>query len=198
MILSLNVPLNCLTYPCFKDNLQGGGTITMNDELFQLIMERRSIRTFKDERIREDEINRILDAGSWAPSGLNNQPWRFCVIQSGETQEKIAECTRYSRTVEEAPVLIVVLYHLPSGYHREKDYMSIGACVQNMLLQIHAMGLGAVWLGQILNQANDVMKILDLTDDYELAAVIALGYSDENPIKGRKSLQELIVYNDSP
>jgi nitroreductase len=169
----------------------------MNDELFQLIMERRSIRSFTDQRIREDELNRILDAGSWAPSGKNNQPWRFAVIHNEETQNQIAGCTKYSDIVENAPVLIAVLYHLPSGYHREKDYMSIGACLQNMLLQVHAMGLGAVWLGEILNRASDVMEILNLTDDYELAAVIALGHSDENPTKGRKSLEELVVYNDS-
>ncbi|MEA1923408.1 MAG: nitroreductase [Pseudomonadota bacterium] len=162
----------------------------------QLICERRSVRHFSDRQPTENQIDAILEAGRWAPSGLNNQPWRFAVIRDPELQSKIASLTKYHRVIEEASVLINVFLDKDMLYHREKDIQSIGAALQNMLLMTHSLGLGAVWLGEILKNGEQVCKLLELPPRYELMAVIATGYPAEphkNQEKGRKPLEELIL-----
>jgi len=154
---------------------------------------RRSRRRFKDKEISLESVDTILEAARWAPSGLNNQPWRFIVIKEKDTRFQLAQLTKYSRIVQTCNTCILVFYHTPSGYNRDKDIMSIGASIQNILLASESMGIGAVWLGEILNRKDDVNRILEVADENELMAVIAMGYSDENPEKGRKELKELII-----
>jgi nitroreductase len=96
-----------------------------------------------------------------------------------------------------APALIPVFLDTGKSYHREKDIQAIGACLQNMLLEAHSLGLGAVWLGEIIKSNIRIKEILGLSAELELMAVVALGYPDEKPsATGRKELKDLIVYRD--
>lgn len=146
--------------------------------LLELIKSRRSVRKYKTQIPADTVIQSILEAGRWAPSGLNNQPWRFLVIKDPAARKKLASFSAYGRIIEEAPLVIVICLHLKDSYHREKDFMAIGACIQNMLLKIHELGLGACWLGEILNRKDEVAHCLRLPKGLELAAVISLGYPD--------------------
>ncbi len=163
----------------------------------QLIHERRSIRHFDEERpLTKEQIDTILDAGHWAPSGLNNQPWRFAVIENPKLKQQISELTKYQRIIEDAPVIIGVFLDNDSLYHREKDIQSVGAALQNMLLMAHSLGLGAVWLGEILKNGAQLCKLLELPDRYELMAVIATGYPAvdlKSKETTRKPLDELVL-----
>lgn len=161
--------------------------------ILRTLRTRRSRRIFEDKDISLDSIDTILEAARWAPSGLNNQPWRFLVIKEKDTRFQLAQLTKYSRILQTCNTCILVFYHIPSGYNRDKDIMSIGASIQNILLASESMGIGVVWLGEILNRKDDVNRILDVADENELMAVIAMGYSKENPEKGRKELKELII-----
>lgn len=165
--------------------------------MLEIIKTRRSVRRFKPELIPDDLLDKILEAGRWAPSGLNNQAWRFAIVTNRETIKKISALTHYAKIVLAAQALIPVFLDTAKSYHREKDIQSIGACLQNMLLEVHALGLGAVWLGEIIKSNEPIKQILGLPQELELMAVIALGYPDEAPRKTkRKELKELIVYRD--
>lgn len=155
------------------------------------IMSRRSIRKYLDKDIPMDTLEKILDAGRWAPSGLNNQPWRFSIIKSRPVKEKLSELTKYSRIIRECNACVAVFYSLETGYQRDKDMMGIGACIQNMLLFAHEMGIGCVWLGEILANKDEARKILGVDDGNELVAVIAMGYPDESPRSSRESMDKL-------
>lgn len=72
-------------------------------------------------------------------------------------------------------MLIAVFLDRNEMYNHTKDIKSIGACIQNMLLAIHSMGFGAVWLGHILNKKEDVNTVLGAPVSYELMDVVALG-----------------------
>lgn len=162
-----------------------------------MIKTRRSIRKFKPDQIPDNLIDQILEAGRWAPSGQNNQPWRFAVVRDRELVKEISQLTRYKRIVLGAQALIPVFLDTATIYHREKDIQGIGACLQNMLLEIHSLGLGAVWLGEIIKSNNQIKQLLGLPQELELMAVIAMGYPEENPAATkRKELKELIVYRD--
>ncbi len=163
-------------------------------EINQLIRTRRSIRQYGDKLLTESQIEEILESGRWAPSGLNNQPWRFLVVKEKPKKDGLAKFTKYGDIVRDAPVLILVFMDIADSYNRDKDLMAIGACIQNMLLVIESMGLAACWLGEILNQKKQVHKFLITDSDLELMAVISLGYSDEKRTESsRKSLKSLKI-----
>ena len=162
--------------------------------MLEKIKTRRSIRKFTPENIDDQIIDQIIEMGMWAPSGLNNQPWKFVVIKNRECLEAISRQTTYSHIIQNAPVCIAVFLGTAESYHREKDIQAIGACLQNMLLTIHHLGLGGVWLGEILNNRKEVEKILDVPDSLELMAVVALGHPAEKKSKGsRKSIKQVII-----
>jgi nitroreductase len=163
--------------------------------MLNMIKTRRSVRKFKPDHIPAELIEKILEAGRWAPSGLNNQAWRFAVVTDKAVILKISGLTQYAKIVLAAQTLIPVFLDTAKSYHREKDIQSIGACLQNMLLEIHSLGLGAVWLGEIIKSNEQIKNILGLPEELELMAVIALGYPDETPRSTkRKELKDLIVY----
>jgi len=162
-------------------------------ETIEAIKSRRSIRGFSDENVGDENVTKIIDAGRWAPSGLNNQPWRFIVVRNPETKVALSKLTVYGPTIKNAPLLVVVFLDNEHVYHYVKDVQSIGACIQNMLLCIHSMGLGGVWHGEILKSREMVKKVLDAPDSYELMAVVAIGHPASKPhIPERKELGQLV------
>jgi nitroreductase len=164
-------------------------------EIFRLIKTRRSIRKFTDEPISDDFMNQIIETGIWAPSGRNNQPWKFAVIKDKTLKEKISELTHYTKIILSAHALIAVFLDNALSYDRTKDVMAVGACIQNMLLFIHANGLGAVWLGEILKNKDKVLELVEGSQDLELMAVIALGHPAEKGGKvSRKELEKTVFF----
>ncbi|BDQ33541.1 nitroreductase family protein [Pseudodesulfovibrio portus] len=166
-----------------------------DNPVFQAIYTRRSIRKYTDEPVTRDELTAILDAGRWAPSGLNNQPWRFLVItRDDERHEKLAECTKYAHIVRGSQACIAVLLEKEAMYSEMKDHQGAGACIQNMLLAAHALGIGSVWIGQIVNDQAASLGALSLSENqYELQAVIALGRPAQKGGSSRKELAELML-----
>ena len=148
----------------------------MEESVQEAIRNRRSIREFTEQPVTRDTLNRVITAGIWAPSGLNNQPWRFVIIREKEIHEKLAALTHYGHIVKAAPALIAVYLDQEKMYDSVKDHQAAGACIQNMLLAAHELGLGAVWLGQILKNKDKVNDVLQLSSQYDLMAILALGY----------------------
>ena len=163
------------------------------NRVLQAIRERRSIRRFTEARVSEEVLQSILEAGRWAPSGLNNQPWRFVTIVDASMRKAVSERTKYKKVMEAAPLHIAVFLDADHSYNRTKDVQGIGACLQNMLLAVHGLGLGAVWMGEILNRREEVEKILGVPESYELMAVLAVGHPAGPPADSeRKPLSELV------
>jgi len=167
----------------------------LKEAVFKAIFDRRSIRKYLDQKPDKKLIYKLLEAGIWAPSGLNNQPWRFVIVWSEEIKQKLAALTRYHEIIKKAPVLIGVFLDKDRMYHQIKDHQSAGACIQNILLAAHASGLGACWLGEILKNEEKVKEVLSLPKEkYELAAFIALGYPDDQSKRtSRQPLENFII-----
>lgn len=165
--------------------------------MFEIIKKRRSLRSYTGDPVEKSEIKKILEMGTLAPSGKNGQPWRFAIVQDDkELLHKIADCTVYKSFVSQADCLICVLMDKAESYHYIKDCQAIGACIQNMLLAATELNLGACWIGEILNKASVVKKLLGIDNRYDLMAVVALGHKGE--IDGervpRKSLDEVVLF----
>lgn len=167
---------------------------TSGPDVMTAIYERRSIRHFLEAPVDRQMMMEALRAASWAPSGLNNQPWRFALIRNQELKEKLAGLTRYSTIIRSAGVLVPVFLDKGTSYDYTKDCQAIGACIQNLLLALHAQGLGAVWLGEILKNKDKILTILNLPQHLEPMAVIAVGHpAHQNQSSHRRPVEELII-----
>ena len=166
----------------------------MTTSVLEAIYNRRSIREYTCEPVSPEDLKAIAKAGSWAPSGLNNQPWRFVLISDSTIKLALSEKTRYAHIIKAAPALIAVYLDKSEMYDTVKDHQAAGACIQNMLLAAETLELGAVWLGEILNKKGEVNRILDLGDNYDLMAILAIGYpAHRNQKSQRKDLEYLII-----
>ena len=162
-------------------------------DTYEAIAGRRSVREFTGEPVSDAELDRLLEAGRWAPAGLNNQPWRFMKVQDRATIVEISNMTRYRGVVAGAAALVAVFLDAEAMYDRTKDLMSAGAAIENMLLAATNAGLGACWLGEILARREDVEALLEVADDLELVAVLAVGRPSDRERTGVRHPVEKIV-----
>lgn len=165
-----------------------------DNPVLRAIHTRRSVREFESKDVSNELIERLLEAGIWAPSGLNNQPWRFIVVKDEGKKEELAKLTHYGYIIQGAPVCIAVFMDARASYDRTKDVMAIGACSQNILLAAHSLGLGAVWLGEILKSKDEVKGLLEAPDSYELMAALAVGYpTPKERRSNRRGVEEVTL-----
>ena len=117
------------------------------------------------------------------------------MVQTGDPRKVALEsCTQYDHLIRDCRACLCIFLEKSKKYSDMKDYQGAGACIQNMLLAVHALGLGAVWIGQIVNEPEPVFKALGLDGDtYELMAVVAVGRPDEAPSSRRLPLDTLCI-----
>lgn len=159
------------------------------------IQNRRSIRNYTNEIIPKEEILNLLKAGIMAPSAKNNQPWRF-VIVSSDIKDKISlKMTELYGPNKTAEVIKTVPY-LILIYNKDNEYfnhLSIGAAIENILLEATNKGLGTLWIGYIKKIENYVKELVNI--DYELVSAIAIGVKNEEPMaRPRLNLEEVLIY----
>ena len=181
------------------------------------IAARRSIRRFKADPIPDEALQAILTAGIQAPSAKNRQPWQFVIVQGEKRAEMvrvmrqgIANCKSAGLDIgsaewtadvmEEAPVTVFV--YNPYGIHpwleRPEEQVwtdvvniqSIGAAIQNMLLAALDLGIGSLWIGDVLYAYMELGNWLG--EDGQMIAAVALGYPAESPdARPRKPIGEV-------
>jgi len=163
--------------------------------VLKAIFDRRSVRHFIEAPVERELLMEALKAASWAPSGLNHQPWRFGVIRDPELKARLGGLTRYTNVLKSASVLVAFFLDKDSSYDYVKDCQAIGASIENFLLAVHARELGAVWIGEILKNKDEVRQILELPERLELMAVVAVGHpAHRSQSSHRRPVEELILF----
>lgn len=163
-------------------------------DILEVIKTRRSIRQYTKDPISEDDINKILEAGRWAPSASNTQPWRFIVLRSQEMRKKLAETLIWGRFLSQAALGIVVTINPYASSHPVEDG---AAATQNILLEAHSLGLGACWIGAYgSDHETSAKKVLNIPKEERLLSVIAIGHPAETPQNARRELAELTFTNE--
>lgn len=158
------------------------------------LMTRRSVRVYTDKAVADSDLRSIVEAGVHAPYG-RNQIWRFALITDAGLIGELAELTIYRKFVSTAKALIVVFYDQDLVYHDMKDAQTMGACIQNMLLAAHDMGLGAVWIGEILKNEAKVRELCGAPHNFRLSAVLSLGWPSKDGVyEKRDSLEQVIFF----
>ncbi len=159
-------------------------------ELSEAIRSRRSIRSYHAKPIEGGKIERILEAARWAPSAGNLQSVEYIVVKNPETRELLSKAALGQEQITEAPVSIVVCCNFSKISHygqRGRDLYSLqesGACIENLMLAAHALGLGTCWIGAF--DENKVRESLKIRDETRPVAIITLGYPAEKPRSSRK------------
>lgn len=169
-------------------------------DVFEAIKNRRSIREYTGKDVSKDLIEKLIDAARMAPSAGNTQPWEFMVIRNPQTKQKIAEAALGQKSIETAPVVIVVCANLQRSASRyggrgETLYclQDTAAAVENLHLAAHSLGLGTVWVGAF-NEA-EVEEIFQLPPQVRPVAIIPVGYPADKPNSPpRRDLQNIIHY----
>lgn len=171
----------------------------MENPVLNAIKKRRNIMRFDSTPIEEEKINALLEAGRWAPSWANTQPWKFIVIKDKALKEHCTATTPsvFTKGVKEAPVCIAVVVDTRvDPYHYAEDG---AAAAQNMALAAQSLGLCSGWIGVIDVKAHKdsteskVKQALKLPENYRVVAIIPVGYSSAAvPEPIRKSLDEIV------
>ena len=187
----------------------------------EVVLKRRSIRKFREDPVSERVLLKILEAGRWAPSAGNCQPWRFIVVTDVEVKKRIAVmCTESSRKawaefpperarylaarggswdksgMANIPVLIAVCCELVKGMRKELVLGSVWATIENILLAATAEGLGScIYTFYDIEEENDLKKILEVPSGFRVAAMVQLGFAVvDPPLPSKKTLKELVSF----
>ena len=174
---------------------------TMTNPTLETIKNRRSVLRFETTKIGEEKIQAILEAGRWAPSWLNKQPWRFIVVTDPAIKESLSEFvpTVFKLGVREAPVCIVVSVD-PSEdpFHFIED----GAvATQNMALAAQSLGLGSCWIGifrlekEKKSSEEKIKDVLEIPKTHRVISLLPIGIPKYVREKDRKELSQLVYRN---
>jgi len=163
------------------------------NEVLNTIRNRRTIRRFKPDPVDDEKLRVVLDAGRWAPSFSNLQPWKFIIIKNRELKEALDRAAKESvlpMGVSEAPVVILVcvdrridpLHAIEAG----------AAATQNIALAACSLGFGTGWIGIWDTEAEvAIRRLLKLGDTVRVVSLIPIGVADESPKIDRKHLEDI-------
>ncbi len=167
-------------------------------EAIEAIMTRRSIRSFTDQPVSDEQIDTILRAAMAAPSAYNEQPWEFIVVNDKAKIEAVSKINRYGSFMKNAPVAILTCVDNEKVKH-QKGYgiIDVSIATQNILLAVHALGLGATWTGVYPNERLVPMfkKEFNLPENIIPLAFVPIGYPKSTPKQKNHYKAERIRYN---
>jgi len=142
------------------------------EEFLAFLKGRRSIRIYLDKMIPDDEVEMILEAGRWAPSASNKQPWEFLVIRNKEILKEISKLAFYGKHIKTAPLAIAIVGKIkknPKYYIQDTSLASM-----NMMLMAWSLGIGTCWIGAL--KRDIVKEMLGLGKNDYLLTILPMGY----------------------
>lgn len=146
------------------------------------IYKRRSIRTYKEDKIPVETLELLVKAGMNAPSAHNKRPYQFVVVTDKTVLEQLSIASPYSSMLKGSAAAIILVAAQTTPYWQQ----DMGASCQNILLEATSMELGSCWIGCFPNieACTSVRHTLNIPSELEVFAIISLGYCkqgvDEN------------------
>ena len=189
-------------------------------ELREVMEKRRSTREFSHKKIEREKIVDLIECARWSPSAANRQNWYFVVVE-GKKKENIADIMQRQlekqksyldditnptkqytattsvmnsiRVILEVPILILVFRKSNSNW-LEGDYLSIGSAIEHICLRATDLGLGSLWIRDIVYTRREIAKKVN-HEDMELVASVAIGYRAEFSYeRKRKKLEDIMEW----
>lgn len=153
----------------------------------EMIMKRRSVRSFSDRDLSDEDVKLLIEAACCAPSAGNRQPWEFVIIRDFETKHRLVEAAFGQSFIAEAPVVFVVCAdpgRSASRYGRRGVELyclqDTAAAVQNLLLTATANGLGGCWIGAF--DEGKAARAVGTPIGIRPVAILPVGHPGESPL----------------
>ncbi|MEM1682996.1 MAG: nitroreductase family protein [Ignisphaera sp.] len=161
-------------------------------DVYEAILSRRSIRVYKHESIRREDLEKILEAARWAPSAGNRQPWHFIVVVDEQIKEKLVPVCRNQSFIKDASCVVVGLADVEKS--PKWAIVDTTIALEHIVLEATELGYGTCWIGAF--DEAEVKKILNIPDRYRVVALITIGIASESPSpRPRKPLKEIVSLN---
>lgn len=172
------------------------------NETLKIILNRRSVRKYKEEQIKDEELDTILEAGKFAPSAMNQQSWHFTVVQNKEMLEKLNKAFKdvflksgdprfeaMAKAANFSPFYNAPTYIIVSGDEKAIAPHNDGTlALENMFLAAHSLGIGSCWINAIKHlfsaeESDALKKELGIPEGYVAVASGSFGYPAVEPSK---------------
>lgn len=146
------------------------------------VFKRRSIRKYTDQPVKGEVVEHLLKAAMAAPSANNQQPWEFIVIDDRKLLDKIPDIHPYAKMALQAQVAIVVCGDLNREKSKGHWSQDCAAATENILVEVAALGLGAVWCGIYPREERqeEFRKLFAIPESVIPFAVIPIGHPAEH------------------
>lgn len=167
-------------------------------KVLELIKGRRAIRKFADRPIAEEDLLKVVEAGRWAPSGANRQPWVFIVV---DDPDQIGAVLAFSPGVFSRPAAIVAICidesldpHAGEADGENPTWMDVAMAAQNIMLEAHSLDIGSC---PVLSfDAPSVSRLLGLPAGIRIGLLVTLGYPRKRPAASpRRPLSQVLYRN---
>ena len=174
------------------------------NETLKVLETRRSCRKFKPDMITDDELKSVIEAGTYAPTGMGKQSPIIIAVKNKEMRQKLVNENRKIGGWPEgfdpfygAPVILIVLADKSMWTYKEDGSLVIG----NMLNAAESLGLGSIWIHRAKEEfesdfGKNLLKELGIEGDYEGIGHCALGYIDGERNKAVPRKANYVYYVD--
>ncbi len=184
------------------------------NSVFENIYSRRAVREYRPDPVPDEDIRELIRAGTYAPSALNEQPWRFAVIENGGLMKKLSdrakglwlESTSGGGEDEElvklvsdpkfdifygAPVLVLI-FARPG---MDSPEFGCAMAAENMMLGARSLGIGSCWIGlaSILGSDKELMKKVGAPEDHRLMSQVIFGYPAKTEIEAPGRDEDVVL-----
>ncbi len=165
------------------------------NETINTILKRRSIRNYKQQQISKEDLNTLLEAGQYAPSAVNEQPWHFTIVQNKQMQGKLNQACKDIMTKSKDPQIaksgtdpnFCIYYNAPTLIIISGDTKAIAPqidctlAMENMFLAGESLNIGSCWINAIYNfllseGGKQLKKELQIPEGFNVCAVAGFGY----------------------
>jgi nitroreductase len=182
-------------------------------ELDVCIKGRRSVRAYKNESVSKEQIETVLEAGTWAPTGMGREPWKFIVIEDKQLIKYVSDETKllvqqmmpllakqFSSDADivcyNAPVLIIVCTEKDEQW----DNVNLFDCVlaaQNMFLKAYELGLGTCYMGfvNLINNKPESLKKVGVPENCKMMVPFIMGHPKVAHIKGKRNKPTILKWS---
>ena len=181
-------------------------------ELDVCIKGRRSVRSYTDEPVSKEQIETVLEAGTWAPTAMHREPLRFIVIEDKKLIKYVSDETKilvkqmmppyaekFSTDADvicyNAPTLILICTEKDQQWANVNLLDSVLAA-ENMFLKAYELGLGACYMGFVvlLNSKPDVLKKIGVPENYEMMVPLILGHPKTKQGVGKRNKPNILKW----
>jgi nitroreductase len=166
-------------------------------EVQETLLNRRSIRKYKDQQISQENLDKILKAATYAPSAMNLQAWQFILIDDKNVLIETINSIPYAEMLKKSAAAILVCGD--SAVEKNESWLlqNCSAAIQNILLSAHGLGIGSCWIA--IHGMDDVYKNIKsqfkLPENIVPVSLISLGYPDETVTTEERYKQDKIHHN---